>query len=52
MERKPLTRNSRPMMMTAIHAGTRLGLNWDESNEGGGDEKFVGHGIEQDAPWW
>src|ERR1700733_9929974 len=28
IERKPLTRNSRPMMMTAIQAGTRLGLNW------------------------
>src|SRR5579863_4038802 len=27
IDRSPLTRNSRPIMMTAIHAGTRLGLN-------------------------
>src|SRR5260370_1394248 len=27
MERRPLTRNSRPMIITAIQAGTRLGLN-------------------------
>ena len=28
IERRPLTRNSRPMMMTAIHAGTVRGLNY------------------------
>src|SRR5579863_75155 len=28
MDRKPLTKNSRPITTTAIHAGTRLGFNW------------------------
>ena len=28
MERRPLTKNSRPMMTTATQAGTMRGLNW------------------------
>src|ERR1700685_1106754 len=39
MDRRPLTRNSRPMITMAIHQG----------NEGGGNQKLVSQGIEQDA---
>ncbi len=49
MERRPLTRNSRPMMMTAIQAGTRLGLNCTSVTKAAAIKKLVGHGIEQNA---
>ena len=49
MERKPLTRNSRPMMTTAIHAGTSRGIELHQGDEGGGDQQFVGQWVEKHA---
>ena len=49
MERRPETRNSRPMMMTAIHGGTTARIVGDQDDVGGGDHQLVGERVEQHA---
>ncbi len=49
MERRLVTRDSRPMMMTAIQAGTRLEVELHQDYKSGSDQQFVCHGIEQNA---
>ena len=49
MERRPVTRNSRPMTRTAIQGFITRGLIGDQEDEGGGDHEFVGEGVEQHA---
>src|SRR5664279_3874314 len=47
MDRNPLTRNSRPMMMTAIHAGTVRGLNCTRVMKAAAISSLSAHRVEQ-----
>ena len=51
MERRPLTRNSRPMMMTAIHAGTVRGLNCTSVMNAAAISSLSATGSSS-IPWW
>ena len=47
ISRKPMTMNSRPMMMTTIQACMRPISH--QRNKCGGDQEFVGDGIEENS---
>ena len=52
IERRPLMRNSRPMMITTIQTLTTCGVVGHQGDQRAGDHDLVGDAGPAACPWW